>query len=87
MGAAQSDALVIRNSRISGNFCILTLEHGKIAHAALPGQFMMVRVNDASQPLLRRPFGIHRVKGDDITLLYEVCGPGTEILSQRKRPN
>lgn len=35
-------------------------------------------------PLLRRPFGIHRVQRDVVSVLYEVVGKATEILSQRR---
>jgi dihydroorotate dehydrogenase electron transfer subunit len=41
-------------------------------------------VNDAYEPLLRRPFSIHRVKGVNVELLYEVVGRATELLSHRK---
>jgi dihydroorotate dehydrogenase electron transfer subunit len=59
---------------------------------ARPGQFVMVRVFDAIDPLLRRPFGIFDVGvqpasftgGADIPfleILYKVVGKGTELLS------
>lgn len=85
MGATQANARVIRNSRIIGNYYTLVIEQATMARSALPGQFVMVKVNDASaQPLLRRPFGIHSVQQNRIAILYEVLGPGTRILSQRK---
>ncbi len=56
-----------------------------------PGQFVMVRVTDGLDPLLRRPFGIYNIlgskgksKGAGIELLYKVVGKGTRILSTRK---
>jgi len=41
-------------------------------------------VNDAYEPLLRRPFSIHRVKGANMEFLYEVVGQATAVLSHRK---
>lgn len=57
------------------------------------GHFVMLRVSDGFDPLLRRPFGVYRVlgargrssKGTGIELLYRVVGRGTAILSG-KRP-
>lgn len=58
-----------------------------------PGQFVMLRVTDSLDPLLRRPFGIYNVinaagkaslRGTGIELLYKVVGRGTRILSLKK---
>jgi dihydroorotate dehydrogenase electron transfer subunit len=58
-----------------------------------PGQFVMLKAGDAPDgcdPLLRRPFGIHKVlgrkragalKGSAIEILYRVVGRGTRMLS------
>ena len=53
---------------------------------AKPGQFVMVRVGEDSQPLLRRPFSIlgliddgGRVTG--LEILYKVVGKGTRHLA------
>ncbi|XOF35382.1 MAG: dihydroorotate dehydrogenase electron transfer subunit [Candidatus Electrothrix sp. YB6] len=55
-----------------------------MAAAALPGQFVMVRVTDSLDPLLRRPLSIHRVSADgNISLLFKVLGKGTEMLARR----
>ncbi|MBZ0220749.1 MAG: dihydroorotate dehydrogenase electron transfer subunit [Candidatus Methylomirabilis sp.] len=65
-----------------------------------PGQFVMLRVSDGLDPLLRRPFGIYRMLGrtigrtigtgsspskrKGIEILYRVVGKGTAILSERR---
>jgi len=57
---------------------------------AKPGQFVMVRVADRMDPLLRRPFSIHRLIVSDaeavegIEILYKVVGTGTAHLSTLK---
>jgi dihydroorotate dehydrogenase electron transfer subunit len=54
---------------------------------AVPGQFIMLRLGDHVDPLLRRPFSIHQLIIRDaafqgIELLYKVVGIGTRKLSQ-----
>jgi dihydroorotate dehydrogenase electron transfer subunit len=57
-----------------------------IAAAAHPGQFVMVRVADRFDPLLRRPLSIHQQSSDDsIGLLFKALGTGTEILADIDR--
>ena len=56
---------------------------------AIPGQFVMVRFPEQIDPLLPRPFSIHRlIKEEGITtgleLLYKVVGKGTHALSHRQ---
>lgn len=53
-----------------------------IAAAAYPGQFVMVRVADRYDPLLRRPFSIHQQSsGGTLGLLFKAIGKGTDILA------
>lgn len=58
----------------------------------VPGHFVMLRVSDGLDPLLRRPFGIYNVlspkgkgtfKGNGIELVYQVVGKGTQILANK----
>ena len=57
-----------------------------IAATIQPGQFLMVRVQDSFDPLLRRPFAVHRLYPDDppgsFEMLYKVVGRGTRLLSK-----
>ncbi len=52
---------------------------------AVPGQFIMVRVTDTRAPLLRRPFGVHSVDGDVVSILFETVGTATGLLSRACR--
>ncbi len=56
----------------------------QIARSAQPGQCVNIRISDGLDPLLRRPFGVHRTDGDTISILYEIVGRGTKLLSQKK---
>ena len=52
-----------------------------------PGQFVMVRVAENNDPLLRRPFSVYNViqGGKAIELVYKVIGRGTGIMSSWKK--
>jgi len=67
-----------------GDQFVLRLRAPKTAAAALPGQFVHIRVSD-ERPL-RRPISImltDPAKGT-VDLLYKAIGEGTRLLSQRK---
>ncbi len=55
-----------------------------------PGQFVMLRVADSLDPLLRRPFGVYDLIGprgkyaSGIVVLYRVIGKATGMLSAMK---
>ncbi|MCI5122058.1 MAG: dihydroorotate dehydrogenase electron transfer subunit [Candidatus Electrothrix sp. AUS4] len=79
----QKCSLVGRDS-LADDVYRLTLQAPRIAAHAQPGQFVMVRVSDGLDPLLRRPFSIHRVFANgNISLLFKVIGKGTEMLAHR----
>ena len=84
MKVTQVKAKIIFNQRRSGNYWHLEFESGLIARAALPGQFVNIRVSDGFKPLLRRPISIHGVKAPKVKIIYEVLGKGTQILATRK---
>lgn len=50
---------------------------------AVPGQFVHVKVNDLTAPLLRRPISIAKVdkQAGIMSLIYRVVGDGTKLLS------
>jgi dihydroorotate dehydrogenase electron transfer subunit len=52
------------------------------AAAAVPGQFVMLRVTGTLDPLLARPFGISSVLSKSaIEIVYRVVGKGTSLLT------
>ncbi|MFN7170886.1 MAG: dihydroorotate dehydrogenase electron transfer subunit, partial [Candidatus Omnitrophota bacterium] len=62
----------------------MVLEAPEISQEAKPGQFLHIRIHEGLNPLLRRPFSIHRITSSQIEILYKIRGRGTEILSQHK---
>jgi len=77
-------AKILLNNNICGGYYRMALEAPYIAKNAAPGQFVQVRCSDGLDPLLRRPFSVHRVREKGFEILYEVIGRGTEILSTKK---
>jgi len=74
------------SNRSAGRDCFrLAFTHKPLARSAVPGQFIMVDVPGAGTRILRRPFGVHRVSGDTVEILYEIVGKFTAELS-RKQP-
>jgi dihydroorotate dehydrogenase electron transfer subunit len=80
----QIKAKLVYNKRIKDAYFHCALYAHRIAKEASPGQFVNIKLTDTCEPLLRRPFSIHRVTGEGIEILYELVGPGTEILSKKK---
>ena len=85
----QERVQVVSNTPVgTGYFRIRVSCHPQYTKAT-PGQFVMVRLIDQIDPLLPRPFSIHRVIKKDgvvsgIELLYKVVGKGTQALSLRQ---
>lgn len=80
----QIKAKLLKNARVKDRYYQLILSCSEVSRVAKPGQFLEIKVAQKLEPLLRRPFSIHCVKNSKIEILYEVLGPGSEILSKRK---
>lgn len=93
------NASIIHNDRIAPGYYRMgiRLSGPGRAFSALPGQFVMLRVAEGFDPLLRRPFGVYDVigsrtpaapaapfKGAGVEIMYRVVGKGTLILSEKK---
>jgi dihydroorotate dehydrogenase electron transfer subunit len=67
---------------LGGDYFLLKIAAPRIAAAAKPGNFVMVRVSPTLDPLLRRPLGILESLPPYIWLYYQVLGRGTRQLSR-----
>ena len=80
------DAAVLANTRLSDDYCVVSLEAPEIAALAQPGQFVMVKPSRGLDPLLRRPFSIFEILRDrdgtpiGVSLLNKRIGVGTRLL-------
>ncbi len=61
----------------------IVLKAPEVAAAAVPGQFVMLRVTENLDPLLARPLGIFSLPSkSSIEILYRVAGRGTALLTR-----
>jgi dihydroorotate dehydrogenase electron transfer subunit len=82
-----SVASVLYNTPLASCYGRIGLGCGDAFVHAKPGQFVMLGFPESVDPLLRRPFSIHRrIAGDGafcgIELLYKIVGPATRRLSR-----
>jgi dihydroorotate dehydrogenase electron transfer subunit len=73
-----------RNKLLTENHYLLTARPLIKISEPTPGQFFMLSVDNGIDPLLNRPFSLHRWLGEDFQLLYRVVGKATSILKERK---
>jgi dihydroorotate dehydrogenase electron transfer subunit len=78
-------AKILENRRLGQNYYKLRIKSPYLAKSIRPGQFLEVRCSDGLDPLLRRPFSVHRILKDGVEILYEIVGRGTELLSLKKQ--
>jgi dihydroorotate dehydrogenase electron transfer subunit len=78
-------ARIIRNEHVGSSYFKIGLECGDNFLSAIPGQFVMLKIDGINQPLLRRPFSIHKIiRGKGIEILYRVVGECTGKLAETK---
>lgn len=88
----QFKTMVLSNVEVSPGYFRMRMTAPPAFSGAKPGQFVMVRVRQAIDPLLRRPFGIFDLGSFQteftdcgtqtfLEILYKVVGKGTEMLS------
>jgi dihydroorotate dehydrogenase electron transfer subunit len=85
--------VVLENKRVIGSYFKMRLSYDGVLNA-LPGQFIMMKVNNSYDPLLSRPMSFHRIISPNPSLekggrgkfeiLYQVVGKGTGIMSGLK---
>ncbi|RKY66278.1 MAG: dihydroorotate dehydrogenase electron transfer subunit [Candidatus Latescibacterota bacterium] len=76
---------ILHQEQIAPQIFRLRLLSPRIAREARPGQFVHLRIREGTDPLLRRPFSIHRVNRErgEVQVLYQVVGQGTRLLSRK----
>ena len=80
-------ATVIENRSLIKDHYLLTLRPLKKTNKNRPGNFFMISVQSGLDPLLKRPFSVHRSTDKEFQILYRVVGKGTTILSTKKPGN
>lgn len=75
---------IISNKEVKPGYYLMAVHCPSVAKTAKPGQFLTIRCSGSTEPLLRRPFGFHRISALGFEILYEVVGKGTKALSRMK---
>jgi dihydroorotate dehydrogenase electron transfer subunit len=60
----------------------LTLDLPGIARSTEPGQFVHVKLDRVPEAILRRPFSVAAVRGNEIDLIIKAVGTGTKALAE-----
>jgi len=81
----QELALVEKNEKVGPDIYFLELKAPRIASRAEPGQFIHISLGTIYDPLLRRPMSILNAREKTLTVLYQIVGRGTRIMT-RFRP-
>jgi dihydroorotate dehydrogenase electron transfer subunit len=79
----QLNALIIKNEEMVPGIFRIWLKAPELVQEARPGRFVMIRCGE--DLLLRRPFSIHRVEEDNVAVLFQIRGKGTEWLTRCKK--
>lgn len=75
---------ILEHTEICKGYAKLKLEWSNADKIFKPGQFIEIKVNNTSDPLLRRPFSIFNADKHGIYIAYKILGKGTQELSSQK---
>jgi len=81
----QFNAPVTDLTNVTDNIFVLTFRAAELASTCQPGQFINIKVNDLVYPLLRRPFSVYMTVRDEVKIIFNVVGEGTQILSTKNK--
>ncbi len=76
---------ILENRKINPHYYKLAFSSKRLSRHVTAGQFFNLKLDDSTDPFLRRPFSYYRIRGTKVEILYAVLGRGTALLA-RKRP-
>lgn len=78
-------AELLRKEQIVKDVYKFTIKAEEIVKLARPGNFIEIRVNNQTEPFLRRPISIYNldIEKGILEFIFQVKGKGTQILAQR----
>ena len=82
----QTFAKLIKKEEIIKDIFKFSVEANEIVKTAKPGSFIEIRVNDQTEPFLRRPISIYNMdkEAEILEFIFQVKGNGTNILSKKE---
>ncbi len=72
--------VVVSNERVATEVCRIVVDAPRTAATIEPGQFVHLRIARNADFILRRPFSVHRARGERLEILYQIVGRGTRVL-------
>jgi dihydroorotate dehydrogenase electron transfer subunit len=64
---------------------VLSFTSAAMSRSIRAGQFLNLRVEEACEPLLRRPFSAYRIEKTSIEIVFNVVGRGTAALRRKRQ--
>lgn len=80
-----TSAEILENRDIVPGYFHMRLNSPELASRVIPGQFFHIRVEDRLDIILRRPFSVFDYDQTSVSILYEVVGKGTALLSRKRK--
>lgn len=77
-------APITRFEKVADNVFTLEFESPDIARLVEPGQFLNIKPGTSFDPLLRRAYSVHRVRGSRLEIIFNVVGRGSAIFAGRR---
>ena len=74
---------IIEKRALAENIYLLRIEAPRVAHSALPGQFVIVRVDEQGERIPLTVAGVDPVKGG-VKIIFQVVGGTTEKLKHKE---
>ena len=84
MSIVQLRCPVTEVRKVAENVHVMSFEAPAVSQAVRAGQFLNIRVDDYTDPLLRRPFSVYRTAGSSVEIIFNVIGRGTASLSRKR---
>lgn len=80
---------ILENHGVTSGYFRLVLHSPELVQNTKPGQFIMMKVSNNYDPLLRRPMSVYKISNFEnmpcVEFLYQVVGKGTSIMSKMKK--
>jgi dihydroorotate dehydrogenase electron transfer subunit len=83
MTAINRDVPVTRIERVAEDTFALRFRAPELAASLRPGQFINILTAPGMEPLLRRPYSISDIRGDECEIMFALVGAGTAALAAK----
>ena len=82
----QTFAKLIKKEEIIKDVFKFSVEANEMVKTAKPGNFIEIRVNDQTEPFLRRPISIYNMNKEAgiLEFIFQIKGNGTNLLSKKQ---